>query len=57
MEYTEGVCQMCQRRPAQYLGLVCYECKAAVDNNEEWTTAYDDVLFQLRQLEEEEEYR
>ncbi len=48
---------MCQRRPAQYLGLVCYECKAAVDNNEEWTTAYDDVLFQLRQLEEEEEYR
>lgn len=52
----EGPCEICHERPADYLGIVCSYCKDAIDNGEEWTVAYDQVLFRLREAEAEEEY-
>ena len=52
-----GVCQMCERAPAEHYGLVCFQCLDAVDRAEPWTLAYEEVLFRLRELEEELEYR
>ena len=53
----EGICAMCERRPADYLGLICQTCSDAVERNEPWTRAFDDVLAELRDLEEEEQYQ
>ncbi len=50
-----GVCAMCHQRPAEYLELICDRCKEAIDNNEEWVVDYPDILFQLAELEGEEE--
>lgn len=49
----EGLCAMCRERPAEVLGLVCDRCKAAVDADEPWTHAHDEVLFRLREAEAE----
>ncbi|MBM3944141.1 MAG: hypothetical protein FJ317_01450 [SAR202 cluster bacterium] len=54
--FDEGLCEMCKKRPVQYLGLICIECKDAIDRNEEWTLEHDDLLFRLRELEAEEEF-
>jgi hypothetical protein len=49
----EGPCAICHERPAEYLDLVCWVCKDAIDANEPWTLAYEDVVFRLREAEAE----
>ena len=34
MGFEEGLCQICKHRPAAYQGLMCHECRAAIDNGE-----------------------
>jgi hypothetical protein len=53
--YDEGVCEMCHARPAEYVGLVCAACKDAIDADEPWTHAHDELLFRLREAEADEE--
>lgn len=51
----EGLCELCRERPAEVLGLVCGPCRDAVERDEPWTHAFDDVLFRLREAEALEE--
>jgi hypothetical protein len=51
----EGLCELCRERPAEVLGLVCDVCKDAIDRDEPWTHAYEEVLFRLREAEGDEE--
>jgi NMD protein affecting ribosome stability and mRNA decay len=54
-EPEAGTCAMCHRRPAEYYDLVCQECREAIERHEPWTLAFDDILFQLTQLEEDDD--
>jgi hypothetical protein len=53
--YDEGLCEMCHARPAEYVGLLCGDCKRAVDADEPWTHEFDELLFRLREAEADEE--
>jgi hypothetical protein len=53
--YEEGVCEMCRARPVEYVGLVCASCKAAIDADEPWTRAHEELLFRLREAEADDE--
>ncbi len=51
----EGLCELCHERPAEVLGLVCEQCKDAIDHDEVWTHEHEEVLFRLREAEADEE--
>jgi hypothetical protein len=50
----QGLCQMCGKRPADYLELICLTCQEAVEAGEPWTLKHKDLLDQLREAEAEE---
>jgi hypothetical protein len=51
----EGPCAMCHARPAEVHGLICGPCKDAIDRDEPWTHAHEEVVERLRAAEAEEE--
>jgi len=51
----DGLCELCHERPAEIVGLVCVTCHAAIERDEPWTHAFEEVLFRLREAEADEE--